>query len=144
MFSSSTRAADPQRRKEAAAILEKLTDRDLLILLDDKGRQFSSEEFAVQLSKLFNSGKSKIVMVNRRRILLWREPSEKSFYEALTFENEIYPPDGKNDIASTGLQSIDYFKERKISSLTTGKTFYPNRIDSLNQIVCNNFTSEWW
>ena len=70
MFSSSTRAADPQRRKEAAAILEKLTDRDLLILLDDKGRQFSSEEFAVQLSKLFNSGKSKIVMVNRRRILL--------------------------------------------------------------------------
>jgi 23S rRNA pseudoU1915 N3-methylase RlmH len=44
----------------------KLTDRDLLILLDDKGRQFSSEEFAVQLNKLFNSGKSKIVMVNRR------------------------------------------------------------------------------
>ena len=49
MFSSSTRAADPQRRKEAAAILEKLTDRDLLILLDDKDRQFSSDEFALQL-----------------------------------------------------------------------------------------------
>jgi 23S rRNA pseudoU1915 N3-methylase RlmH len=42
--------------------LEKLTDRDLLILLDDKDRQFSSEEFAVQLNKLFNSGKAKIVM----------------------------------------------------------------------------------
>jgi len=83
--SSSALAADPQRKKEAAAILEKLTDRDLLILLDDKGRQFSSEEFAVQLNKLFNSGKSKKVMVNRRCILLWREPSEKSFHEALTF-----------------------------------------------------------
>jgi 23S rRNA (pseudouridine1915-N3)-methyltransferase len=50
--------------------LEKLSDRDLLILLDDKGRQFSSEEFAAQLSKLFNSGKSKIVMVNGRCIWL--------------------------------------------------------------------------
>jgi 23S rRNA pseudoU1915 N3-methylase RlmH len=42
--------------------LEKLSDRDLLILLENKGRQFSSEEFAVQLNKLFNSGKSKIGM----------------------------------------------------------------------------------
>src|SRR6266480_4797361 len=83
--SSSALAADPQRKKEAAAILEKLTDRDLLILLDDKGRQFSSEEFAVQLNKLFNSGKSKKVMVNRRCILLWRESSEQSFQEARTF-----------------------------------------------------------
>jgi 23S rRNA (pseudouridine1915-N3)-methyltransferase len=51
------------QRCQAAAILEKLSDRDSLILLDDKARQFSSEEFAVQLNKLFNSGKSKIVMV---------------------------------------------------------------------------------
>jgi hypothetical protein len=36
--------------------LEKGTDRDLLILLDDKGGQFSSEEFGVQLNK------AKIVM----------------------------------------------------------------------------------
>jgi hypothetical protein len=54
--------------------LEKLTDRDLLILLDDKGRQFNnednSEEFAVQLNKLFNSGKSKIGMGNLRCIWL--------------------------------------------------------------------------
>jgi len=69
-ISSSALAADAQRQKEAAAILEKVTDRDLLILLDDKGRQFSSEEFAVQLNKLFNSGKSKVVMVNRRCIWL--------------------------------------------------------------------------
>ncbi|HYT44412.1 MAG TPA: 23S rRNA (pseudouridine(1915)-N(3))-methyltransferase RlmH, partial [Methylomirabilota bacterium] len=68
--SSSALAADAQRKKEAAAILEKVTDRDSLILLDDKGRQFSSEEFAVQLNKLFNSGKSKIVMINRRCIWL--------------------------------------------------------------------------
>jgi 23S rRNA (pseudouridine1915-N3)-methyltransferase len=83
--SSSAIAAAPQPKKEAAAILEKLSDRDSLILLDDKGRQFSSEEFAVQLNKLFNSGKSKIVMVNRRCIWLSREPSEKSFHEALIF-----------------------------------------------------------
>jgi 23S rRNA (pseudouridine1915-N3)-methyltransferase len=60
--SSSALAADAQRKKEPAAILEKLSDRDLLTLLENKGRQFSSEEFAVQLKKLFNSGKSKIGM----------------------------------------------------------------------------------
>jgi 23S rRNA pseudoU1915 N3-methylase RlmH len=39
--------------------LEKVTDRDLLILLDDNGRQFSSEEFAVQLKKLLTAANPK-------------------------------------------------------------------------------------
>jgi 23S rRNA pseudoU1915 N3-methylase RlmH len=59
------------RRKPQRSLMNSIINFSfLLILLDDKGKQFSSEEFAVQLNKLFNSGKAKKVIVNRRCISL--------------------------------------------------------------------------
>lgn len=52
-----------QRKREAALILEKLSVKDLVILLDEKGKQFTSPEFAVQMSKLMSSGKAKIIFI---------------------------------------------------------------------------------
>lgn|SRR5690606_6459778 len=52
-----------QKTKEGAQILAKLTPGDLLILLDENGKQFTSVDFASQLQKRMNSGIKQLVYV---------------------------------------------------------------------------------
>lgn len=52
-----------QKTKEGAQILSKVTPGDTLILLDEKGKQFSSVDFAAQLQKRMNSGIKQLVYV---------------------------------------------------------------------------------
>ncbi len=52
-----------QKTKEGAQILSKVTPGDALILLDEKGKQFSSVDFAAQLQKRMNSGIKQLVYV---------------------------------------------------------------------------------
>ena len=54
---------DLQKKKEAAVIIEKLSAKDLIVLLDETGKEFTSEGFAIQMKKLMNSGKAKIVFI---------------------------------------------------------------------------------
>jgi len=48
---------------EGNLILSNIGKSDMLIVLDDKGKQFSSVEFATELNKLMMSGKKQIVFV---------------------------------------------------------------------------------
>jgi 23S rRNA (pseudouridine1915-N3)-methyltransferase len=137
IVSCSAVAADAQRQKEAAAILEKVTDRDLLILLDDKGRQFSSEDFAVQLNKLFNTGKSTIVMALTKS--LQKTAFMKLSLSKMTFTHQMV----RMILLEQVHRALNILKNEKYPSLTTGKTLYPDRINSLKQTVCNNFISQW-
>ena len=52
-----------QKTKEAAQILNKIAPGDLLILLDEKGKQYSSVGFADQLQKRMNSGVKQLIFV---------------------------------------------------------------------------------
>ncbi|MBY8961217.1 23S rRNA (pseudouridine(1915)-N(3))-methyltransferase RlmH [Flavobacterium sp. D11R37] len=52
-----------QKEKEGELILSKLTPTDQLILLDEKGKTFSSEGFADELQKKMNSGIKTLVFV---------------------------------------------------------------------------------
>lgn len=52
-----------QKAKEGAQILSKVTPGDTLILLDEKGKQFSSVDFAAQLQKRMNSSIKQLVYV---------------------------------------------------------------------------------
>lgn len=52
-----------QKTKEGAQILAKLNPGDLLILLDENGKQFTSVDFASQLQKRMNSGIKQLVYV---------------------------------------------------------------------------------
>ncbi|HLV61966.1 23S rRNA (pseudouridine(1915)-N(3))-methyltransferase RlmH [Galbibacter sp.] len=52
-----------QKTKEGAQILSKVTPGDTLILLDEKGKQFSSVDFAAQLQKRMNSSIKQLVYV---------------------------------------------------------------------------------
>jgi 23S rRNA (pseudouridine1915-N3)-methyltransferase len=52
-----------QKEKEGELILNKISNTDVLVLLDDKGKQFSSIEFSKYLQKKMNAGIKQLVFV---------------------------------------------------------------------------------
>ena len=52
-----------QKDKEGELILNKLQNTDQLVLLDDKGKEFTSIEFSKYLQKKMNSGLKQLVLV---------------------------------------------------------------------------------
>lgn len=54
---------EQQKEKEGELILARLQNTDQLVLLDDKGKQFTSVEFANHLQKKMNSGIKQLVLV---------------------------------------------------------------------------------
>ncbi len=56
-------SVEMQKEKEGEMLLKQLEDANEIILLDEKGKQFSSVEFSQQIDKAQVSGKKKIVFV---------------------------------------------------------------------------------
>jgi 23S rRNA (pseudouridine1915-N3)-methyltransferase len=54
---------DQQKEKEGELILKKLTASDVLILFDEKGKQYTSVEFSKYLQKKMNSGIKQLVFL---------------------------------------------------------------------------------
>lgn len=52
-----------QKEKEGAAILKKLNPTDVLFLLDENGKQYTSMDFSKFLQKKMNSGIKRLVLV---------------------------------------------------------------------------------
>lgn len=52
-----------QKEKEGELILSKLQNTDVLVLLDDKGKQYTSMEFSKYLQKKMNAGIKQLVLV---------------------------------------------------------------------------------
>lgn len=52
-----------QKTREGVQILAKVNPGDVLVLLDEKAKQFTSEQFASQLQKRMNSGIKQLVYV---------------------------------------------------------------------------------
>lgn len=52
-----------QKEKEGELILNKIQSTDTLILLDDKGKQYTSVEFSKYLQKKMNSGLKQLVLL---------------------------------------------------------------------------------
>ncbi len=61
----STRAMteEQQKEREGSMILDKISPADFVVLLDERGRQFSSVEFASYMEKLMGSGRKRMVFV---------------------------------------------------------------------------------
>jgi len=55
--------AEERKRHEAKALLSKLGSSDMVILLDEKGQQLTSEGFAVFLQKKMNASPKRLVFV---------------------------------------------------------------------------------
>lgn len=52
-----------QKEKEAEALLKRVNSTDMLVLLDEKGKQFSSVEFSKYLQNKMNSGLKELVFL---------------------------------------------------------------------------------
>ena len=52
-----------QKEAEASLILSALSDSDYVVLLDERGREYTSREFAACLEKLMGSGRKRTVFV---------------------------------------------------------------------------------
>lgn len=52
-----------QKQKEGAALLKIFQPTDAVVLLDERGKQFSSKDFAIELQKRMNSGIKNLVFV---------------------------------------------------------------------------------
>lgn len=52
-----------QKQKEGALILDRLSNTDILVLLDEKGKQYDSLGFSEYLQKKMNSGMKQLVFV---------------------------------------------------------------------------------
>lgn len=61
----SFKSLNPTQLKEAEGklILKQLADVDIVILLDEKGKQYTSEEFAIWMQKSMNSGLKHLMFV---------------------------------------------------------------------------------
>lgn len=51
------------KQKEGTLILEKTLPSDFIVLLDEKGREYGSEEFAFYIQKLMASGRKRTVFI---------------------------------------------------------------------------------
>ena len=52
-----------QKQKEGELILSGIQNSDFMVLLDEKGRQFTSEEFSAYLQKRMNTGLKRLIFV---------------------------------------------------------------------------------
>lgn len=52
-----------QKQKEGELIINKLTSSDFVILLDENGKQFSSEDFSEYIQKRLNSGLKQLIFI---------------------------------------------------------------------------------
>lgn len=56
-------STDQQKAAEGKLILDKLNSSDFVVLLDENGKQFSSEGFAEYIQKRLNSGMKQLIFV---------------------------------------------------------------------------------
>jgi len=56
-------SSEQQKQKEGKLILEKISTSDFLVLLDENGKQYSSEAFSEYIQKRLNSGMKQLIFV---------------------------------------------------------------------------------
>jgi 23S rRNA (pseudouridine1915-N3)-methyltransferase len=82
-----------QKDKEAEVLMQKIKQNDYVILLDEKGKEFSSEKFAVQLQLNFNKGLKHIVFVVGGPFgfgaKMYQRANEKISLSQMTFSHQM-------------------------------------------------------
>lgn len=56
-------SVDQQKTSEGKLILDKLNPSDFVVLLDENGKQFSSEDFSEYIQKRLNSGMKQLIFI---------------------------------------------------------------------------------
>jgi 23S rRNA (pseudouridine1915-N3)-methyltransferase len=83
---------DKQKQDEGLAILKKIQANDYVLLLDEKGKQHSSEEFATILQKRMNSGQDMVFVIGGPFGFseeLYQRANEKISLSKMTFSHQM-------------------------------------------------------
>ena len=82
-----------QKEREGALILNQLHASDSVVLLDDKGKQFSSVDFSNYLQKKMNSGTKRLVLIVGGPYgfseAVYRRCTEKLSLSKMTFSHQM-------------------------------------------------------
>ncbi len=82
-----------RKQKEGELILSKLPTSDFVILLDEKGREFSSREFADFLQKRMNSGIKNLVFIIGGAYgfseVVYKRANQKIALSKMTFSHQL-------------------------------------------------------
>lgn len=82
-----------QKEKEGELLLKKLTSTDVLILLDEKGKEFRSIEFSKYLQKKMNSGIKQIVLIIGGPYgfseAMYKKSIDKISFSKMTFSHQM-------------------------------------------------------
>ncbi|MGY0407211.1 MAG: 23S rRNA (pseudouridine(1915)-N(3))-methyltransferase RlmH [Polaribacter sp.] len=82
-----------QKEKEGEFILSKIQNTDVLVLLDDKGKDYTSMEFSKYLQKKMNSGLKQLVLVIGGPYgfseTVYKKSQEKISLSKMTFSHQI-------------------------------------------------------
>ena len=82
-----------QKQNEGELVLKKLSGSEVLVLLDEKGKQFSSKEFSSVLQKRMNSGIKKLIFVIGGPYgfseALYSRANEKISFSKMTFSHQM-------------------------------------------------------
>lgn len=82
-----------QRTSEGEAILRQLADGDYVTLLDERGEEYRSVEFALWLQKRLNSGVKRLVLVIGGPYGFSDEVYARSRRQAVALAHDLLPPD---------------------------------------------------
>jgi len=84
---------DKLKEEEAKIILNKIEQSDYLILLDEKGKEFTSIDFAAFIQKKLNAGSSSIIFVVGGAFgfstAVYERANEKLSLSAMTFSHQM-------------------------------------------------------
>ena len=84
---------EEQKEKEGALILSKILNTDFVVLLDEKGKQFTSVEFSKYLTQHMNGGTRRMVFISGGPYGFSKEVYEKANYKVslspMTFSHQM-------------------------------------------------------
>ena len=99
-----------QKEKEGSLILKKLNATDKVVLLDEKGKEFRSVEFAKHLQQQMNSGIKRLVFIIGGPYGFSPELYTKAQGKLALSKNDVFASDGKTFFTRADIPSYDNFK----------------------------------
>ena len=100
-----------QRTAEGEAILRQTTDGDYVVLLDERGEEMRSVEFAYWLQKRMNSGVKRLVLVIGGP---YGFSDEARRCETVALAHDLLAPDRAGDLRRTDIPGLHHPQQRTL------------------------------
>jgi len=102
-----------QKEKEGELILKALQPGDVVVLLDEHGKEMRSLEFAEYMKRKMNTVNKRLVFII---VWLFGKSISSGTRKDFNVKDDFLAPDDPTDIRGADLSSYDYIKWRAVSS----------------------------